>query len=65
MELEGFMSPMDLKFHAETDESNFTIGEDIYKYRMIVGSLNWLVTLGIHDAHYAVSILARHVMMPR
>ena len=32
---------------------------------MIVGSLNWLVTLGCYDIHYTVCTLARHMMMPR
>ena len=63
--LKGFMNPMDPNFHPETDDSDFLIGEDISKYRMMVGSLNWLVTLGRYDIHYAVCTLARHMMMPR
>eukprot|EP00957_Ditylum_brightwellii_P089715 6833143-Ditylum_brightwellii.AAC.1 len=30
----------------------------------MVGSLNWLVTLGHHDIHYTVCTLAGHMMMP-
>eukprot|EP00957_Ditylum_brightwellii_P165089 12569194-Ditylum_brightwellii.AAC.1 len=31
----------------------------------MVGSLNWLVTLGHYDFHYTVCTLARHMMIPR
>ena len=44
--LKGFMNPMDPNYHAEIDNSDFLTGEDISKYCMMVGSLNWLVTLG-------------------
>eukprot|EP00957_Ditylum_brightwellii_P004896 373135-Ditylum_brightwellii.AAC.1 len=30
----------------------------------MVGSLNWLVTLGRYEIHYTVCTLARHMMMP-
>eukprot|EP00957_Ditylum_brightwellii_P149861 11413369-Ditylum_brightwellii.AAC.1 len=63
--LKGYMNPMDPNFHAETDDSDFLTGDDISKYRMMVGSLNWLVTLGRYDILYAVCTLARHMMMPR
>ena len=43
--LKGYNSPLDTKYHAETDESIFLVWEDIPKYRMMVGSINWLVTL--------------------
>ena len=32
---------------------------------MMVGSLNWLVTLGRFDIHYTVITLAHHMMIPR
>ena len=63
--LKGFNNMLDPNYHAEIDDSNFLEGEDIPKYRMMVGSLNWLVTLGRFDIHYAVITLARHTMMPR
>jgi len=64
-QLKGFNNPMDPNYHAETDASDFLTGEDISKYRMMVGSANWLVTLGRYDIHYTVNTLARHMMMPR
>ena len=43
--LKGYMNPMDPNYHAKIDDSDFLTGDDISKYRMLVGSLNWLVTL--------------------
>ena len=63
--LKIFMNPMNSKFYTETDVSDFIIGEDTSKYIMLVGSLNWLATLGRHDIYYVVSKLARHMIMPR
>ena len=63
--LKGYMNPMDPNFHAEIDDSNYLEGDDISIYRMMVGSLNWLVTLGRYDIHHTVCTLARHMMMPR
>eukprot|EP00957_Ditylum_brightwellii_P137330 10469788-Ditylum_brightwellii.AAC.2 len=63
--LKGYMDPMDPNFHAKIESSNFLTGEDISKYRMMVRSLNWLVTLGLCDIYYAFCALARHMMMPR
>ena len=53
--LKGYNNPMDPNYHPEIDDSNFLVGEDVSKYRMMVGSLNWLVTLGRYDIHYTVS----------
>eukprot|EP00957_Ditylum_brightwellii_P102593 7819049-Ditylum_brightwellii.AAC.1 len=56
---------MDPNYHTKVDDSDFLTGDDIFKYRMIMGSLNWLVTLGHYDIHYTVCTLAQHMMMPR
>ena len=56
---------MDPNYHAEIDNSDFLQGDDISRYRMMVGSLNWLVTLGRYDIQYTVGTLARHMMTPR
>eukprot|EP00957_Ditylum_brightwellii_P056143 4256489-Ditylum_brightwellii.AAC.1 len=56
---------MDLTYHAEINDSDFLTCDDISKYRMIVGSLNWLVTLGCYDICYTVCTLVQHMMMPR
>eukprot|EP00957_Ditylum_brightwellii_P145252 11063068-Ditylum_brightwellii.AAC.1 len=63
--LKGYMNPINPNFHAEIDGSDFLTGDDISKYRMMVGSSNWLVTLGRFDIHYTVCILTRYMMVPR
>ncbi len=62
--LKGYNSPLDTNYHAETDDSNFLVGEDIPRYRMMVRSLNWLVNLRQFYIHYTVITLARHMMIP-
>eukprot|EP00957_Ditylum_brightwellii_P151823 11560859-Ditylum_brightwellii.AAC.1 len=61
----GFNNPMDPNYHAKTGESNFLVREDISKYRMMVGSLNWLITLGRYNMHYTTTTLVRHLMLLR
>ena len=61
----NYSSPEEHDYHPEVDESPFLEGDLVSKYRMMVGSLNWLVTLGRYDVHHAASTLARHMMMPR
>eukprot|EP00957_Ditylum_brightwellii_P204859 15341102-Ditylum_brightwellii.AAC.1 len=56
--LKGFMNPMDPNYHAELDESDFLVGEEVSKYWMMVGSLNWLVTLRRYAIQHTVTILA-------
>eukprot|EP00957_Ditylum_brightwellii_P141600 10787375-Ditylum_brightwellii.AAC.1 len=55
--LKGYMNPRDPNYHAKINASDFLTGDDISKYRMIVGSLNWLVTLGCYEIHYTVCTL--------
>eukprot|EP00957_Ditylum_brightwellii_P201095 15324040-Ditylum_brightwellii.AAC.1 len=63
--LKGYTSHMNPKFHVKIDYLGFLTGDDIFKYRMMMGSLNWLVTLGCYDIHYTVCTLACHMMVPR
>eukprot|EP00957_Ditylum_brightwellii_P092213 7019931-Ditylum_brightwellii.AAC.1 len=63
--LKGFNNPMDPNCHAEIDESDFEVGENVSKYCMLVGNLNWLVTLGRYFIHYTTTTFARHIMMHR
>jgi len=35
------------------------------KYRSVIGSLNWILTLGRFDIAYALSTLSRYNMAPR
>ena len=38
--LKGYMNPMGSNYHAKIDDSDFLTGDDISKYRMMVGNLN-------------------------
>eukprot|EP00957_Ditylum_brightwellii_P007412 561170-Ditylum_brightwellii.AAC.1 len=63
--LKGRMNPMVPNIHDKFNDSDFLIGDDISKYRLMVGSLNWFVTLGHYDIHYIGCTLANHMMIPR
>ena len=64
--LRHYGSLMDPGYHPECDESDFLVGEDISKYQMMVGCLNWLVTLGQYDVHYTAATMACYYgMTPR
>ena len=61
----SFKTPMSDQYHPEIDESPL-LGEDgITKYRSIIGSLNWVITLGRFDVQYVTSTLSRYSHMPR
>ena len=52
-------------YHPEVDESAFLSGRDASLYRGLIGSANWMITLGRFDIAYAVNTLARYNMTPR
>jgi len=58
-------SPMSQEYHPETEDSNLLDASMASKYRGIIGSLNWIVTLGRLDIAYATNVLARYSMAPR
>ena len=60
-----FSSPMSESYHPELDDSQFLNNEDGSKYRSIIGSLNWAITLGRFDIQYATSTMARFNCAPR
>jgi len=63
--LKNFGSPLESDYHPELDVSGLLSSDDTSKYRMMVGSLNWVVTLGRFDVHYATQTMARYGMVPR
>ena len=63
--LQHYTHPTDGDYHPELDESPFLVGDEVPIYRMMVGSLNWLVTLGRYDVQYSSNTLARYLMLPR
>ena len=64
-ELKKIKTPMCETYHPETDDSPELSPDEASKYRSIIGSLNWIITLGRFDVHYATSVLSRFGMCPR
>ena len=64
-ELRFCNAPMDPSYHPELDESEILGEEEHSRYRMLVGSAQWAVTLGRLDIAYAVTTLARFAALPR
>ena len=57
--------PMVTGDHPEMDETDILSDDEHTKYQMLIGMLNWIVTLGRIDIAYAVSSLSRFVAAPR
>jgi hypothetical protein len=57
--------PMVSSDHPEMDDSNILTGEIHQKCQMLVGILNWIVSLGRLDIGYATASLSRFVACPR
>ena len=64
-EFAKFDTPMSEASHPELDDSPLLDDLDHSKFRSIVGSANWLVTLGRFDIAYAVNSLSRFSAKPR
>ncbi len=58
-------SPMMAEYHPEVEDTDLLDATMASKYRGIIGSLNWIVTLGRLDIVYATNTLARFSMAPR
>ena len=58
-------TPMADDYHPELDTSDLCNAEKISKFRSIIGSANWVITLGRFDVAYATSTLARYPAEPR
>ncbi len=52
-------------YHPELDKSPLLDDMHASKYRALIGSANWVITLGRFDIAYATMALARHSMAPR
>jgi hypothetical protein len=57
--------PHDPNYHPELDNTELISAKDQSKYRSLLGSANWMVTLGRFDIHYAVNTLAQYTVAPR
>ena len=51
--------------HPEIDDSPLMDPEGASKFRSVIGSLNWIITLGRFDVSYATNVLSRFSMAPR
>ena len=58
-------TPMAEDYHPELDESALLDEEQSTRYRSIIGSLMWAITLGRFDIQYATVTLARYANAPR
>ena len=65
MKFKSIKTPMAENYHPEIDDSPILSDDDASKFRSIIGSLNWLITLGRFDVHYATNSLSRFSMAPR
>ena len=58
-------TPFDENYHAELDDSPLVSPERITIYRSLIGSANWVLTLGRFDIAYTLSTLSRYNNAPR
>jgi hypothetical protein len=56
---------MDHNYHSEEDATKLLDAKQSSVYRGLIGSANWVVSLGRFDIAYAVNNLARYNMAPR
>ena len=64
-EFASFKSPMSDAYHPELDDTPILDSTEASKFRAMVGSANWVITLGRFDIAYATSALSRFSMQPR
>ena len=63
--MKGYIHLLDPNYGAKIDDLDFLTRNNISKYRTMVGSLNWLITLGCYDIHYTTYTLACYMMISR
>ena len=64
-EFRQFKSPMAEGYHPELDDSPLLDPRSASRFRTMIGSANWIITLGRFDINYAVQALSRFNMAPR
>jgi hypothetical protein len=64
-EFKEHKSPMEQSYHPESDTTDLCTPQEASIYRGLIGSANWMITLGRFDIHYATGALARFSMAPR
>ena len=63
--LRSYMSPEDPNYSLELDKLLFLGPKQHWQYRMIIGSLNWLFTLGRYNIYHRASTMAWYGMAPQ
>ena len=58
-------TPFSDQYHPELDTSPLCDADHVSKYKSLIGSANWIITLGRFDIAYAVNVLSRFSMAPR
>jgi len=58
-------TPFSEDYYPELEETELLSPPEILKYKSLLGSGNWLITLGRFDIQYAISTLAQYSMAPR
>ena len=58
-------APLDKNYHPELDDTELLTGESIQHYLIMIGKLQWLVTLGRFDINPQVTTLSRFRSAPR
>ena len=64
-EFKKYNTPFGEEYHPELDNSELMEPHDISKYKSLIGSGNWLITLGRFDIQFAISTLSQYSMAPR
>ena len=54
-EFKKYSTPFQDEYHAELDDSPLVPPENISLYQSLLGSANWIITLGRFDINYAVN----------
>ena len=63
--LKEYRVPMESSYHPSTDESEPLEQKELSVFYGLIGSANWLITLGRFDVHYATNALSHFSMAPR
>ena len=60
-----YHTPFSEDYHPELEMSELLSPPEISKFKSLIGSGNWLITLGRFDIQYAISTLSQYSMAPR
>ena len=60
-----FKTPMDKECHPDLDDTPIVTPKEASKYRGMVGSCNWVITLGRFDIGCTIQALSRYSMAPQ